>query len=217
MNANRPDLTDAGGPLYAFQLVSPLGPLCGVVSPSGLCMLRFGTIREETAFAGFPEQTQILLRVHAFYFGDGSPPYLYLVAGTPFADWMTALRKYLHGQSKQLDIPVDLRLAQTPFQRAVYEALLRVQPGQTTSYGELAQAVGKPQASRAVGQAVGHNPICIVVPCHRVLGKDGSLHGFAFGLAKKAALLKLEGVRPTSANWEREVRADSQEVRADSR
>lgn len=130
---------------------------------------------------------------------------------------MTALRKYLHGQSKQLDIPVDLRLAQTPFQRAVYEVLLRVQPGQTTSYGELAQAVGKPLASRAVGQAVGHNPICIVVPCHRVLGKDGSLHGFAFGLAKKAALLKLEGVRPTSANWEREVRADSQEVRADSR
>jgi O-6-methylguanine DNA methyltransferase len=55
---------------------------------------------------------------------------------------------------------------------------------------------GKPQASRAVGQAVGHNPICIVVPCHRVLGRDGSLHGFAFGLDKKAALLKLEGVSP---------------------
>ena len=66
---------------------------------------------------------------------------------------------------------------------------------------------------QAVGQAVGKNPIALIVPCHRVLGRDGSLHGFAFGLAKKAALLKLEGVNPalagSSRSWDREVRADS--------
>jgi len=133
--------------------------------------------------------------------------------GEPLSAWLGDLRRYLHGKSRSLAIPVDLRLARTPFHHAVYEELLRVKPGQTTTYGDVARLVGRPLASRAVGQAVGKNPIALIIPCHRVLGRDGSLHGFAFGLAKKAALLKLEGVDPalpgTSRSWDREVRADS--------
>jgi methylated-DNA-[protein]-cysteine S-methyltransferase len=88
----------------------------------------------------------------------------------------------------------DLRLAPsgTPFQLAVWEELRRIPAGGTTTYGELARRVGRPAASRAVGAAVGRNPISVIVPCHRVVGSDGSLTGFAGGLERKRALLALE-------------------------
>ena len=80
----------------------------------------------------------------------------------------------------------------TPFQRRVWEELQRIPYGQTISYGELARRIGKPDAVRAVGSANGANPIAIVVPCHRVIGADGSLTGFGGGLPVKKALLALE-------------------------
>ena len=80
------------------------------------------------------------------------------------------------------------------FQREVYDQLRRVPYGHVTSYGQLARDIGKPDQARAVGQAVGANPIPIVIPCHRVIGSDGSLTGFSGGLAAKVELLKLEGV-----------------------
>jgi len=88
------------------------------------------------------------------------------------------------------------------FQREVYERLLAIEYGHVSSYGKIAHEVGKPDQARAVGQAVGANPIPIVVPCHRVIASDGRLTGFAGGLAAKVALLKLEGVDVdgTSAN-----------------
>lgn len=91
----------------------------------------------------------------------------------------------------------DLRLAPqgTAFELAVWERLRAIPYGQTRSYGELARALGRPDAARAVGRANGANPIPIVVPCHRVIGADGSLTGFGGGLAAKQTLLELEGLR----------------------
>ena len=76
----------------------------------------------------------------------------------------------------------------------VWQALQDIESGCTTSYAELARRLGRPQAARAIGAAVGRNPVCIVVPCHRVLGTGGGLTGYAGGLERKTALLKLEGV-----------------------
>ena len=94
------------------------------------------------------------------------------------------------------DLPLDLS-GGTPFQQAVWRALLAIPSGATTSYGALARALGSPTAVRAVGAAVGRNPISIVVPCHRVLGAGGALTGYAGGLARKQALLRLEGAPPS--------------------
>ena len=90
------------------------------------------------------------------------------------------------------ELPLDLE-AGTSFQQAVWRALLQIPAGGTTSYGALGQCLGKPQASRAVGAAVGRNPVSVVVPCHRVLGTGGALTGYAGGLERKSALLRLEG------------------------
>ena len=95
------------------------------------------------------------------------------------------------------DLPLDLH--GTPFQRAVWQALLRIGAGATQSYGGIARAVGSPQAVRAVGAAVGQNPVSVIVPCHRVLGSVGSLTGYAGGVERKLALLQLEGARPGDA------------------
>jgi methylated-DNA-[protein]-cysteine S-methyltransferase len=86
----------------------------------------------------------------------------------------------------------------TPFQRRVWEMLQTIPQGKTTTYGEIARAIGSPRAVRAVGAAVGRNPVSIFIPCHRVIGRDGSLTGFAGGLQRKTWLLKHEGVSPIS-------------------
>ena len=91
------------------------------------------------------------------------------------------------------DIPIDF-VHGTPFQRSVWQALLGIGHGQSLTYGDIAQAVGRPAAVRAVGSAIGRNPISILVPCHRVLGRDGSLTGYAGGLHRKQALLQHEGL-----------------------
>lgn len=101
------------------------------------------------------------------------------------------LNEYFAGKRKTFKLPLDMR--GTPFQKNVWEALLVIPSGQTKSYGELAKQLGNPSASRAVGAAIGRNPISIVVPCHRVIGSSGKLTGFAGGLETKARLLGLEG------------------------
>ena len=100
------------------------------------------------------------------------------------------LAAYFAGKLYEFDLPLELN--GTPFQRTVWRELARVPFGATVSYGELARRVHKPQASRAVGAACGRNPLPIVIPCHRVIGKDGGLVGFAGGLSLKTALLELE-------------------------
>ncbi|MGE0347988.1 methylated-DNA--[protein]-cysteine S-methyltransferase [Hydrogenophaga sp.] len=102
------------------------------------------------------------------------------------------LGQYFAGQRTRFELPLDLQ-GGTPFQQRVWQALLGIAPGATTSYGSLSAAIGSPAAVRALGAAVGRNPVSIVVPCHRVLGADGSLTGYAGGLERKTALLALEG------------------------
>ena len=101
------------------------------------------------------------------------------------------LRRYFDGDAAPFELPLDLH--GTPFQLSVWQALLRIPPGRTCSYGELARSIGRPNAVHAVGAAVGRNPACLLVPCHRVLGRDGALTGYAGGVQRKRSLLALEG------------------------
>jgi methylated-DNA-[protein]-cysteine S-methyltransferase len=98
--------------------------------------------------------------------------------------------EYFAGARKSFDLPLDF--GGTPFQKKVWPELLNIPFGQTRTYGQIANAIGKPRAFRAVGAANGKNPISIVAPCHRVIGKDGSLTGFAGGLEAKECLLGIE-------------------------
>ena len=102
------------------------------------------------------------------------------------------LTAYFAGQKNGFDLPLDLS-AGSEFQQAVWQALLAIERGSTTSYGALSASIGRPSAVRAVGGAIGRNPLSIVVPCHRVIGSTGALTGYAGGLDRKIALLQLEG------------------------
>ncbi len=102
---------------------------------------------------------------------------------------------YFRGQRPSFALPLDLSSG-TPFQQAVWRVLLTIPAGQTRSYQDLAIALGKPSAARAVGTAVGRNPLSIIVPCHRVLGSMGQLTGYAGGLWRKQALLQGESPSP---------------------
>ena len=101
------------------------------------------------------------------------------------------LAEYFDGQRRHFGTPVDSTLG-TDFQRAVWKALRGIPMGHTTTYGELARRIGRPTAVRAVASAIGRNPISILVPCHRVIGSDGALTGYAGGVQRKASLLALE-------------------------
>ena len=100
------------------------------------------------------------------------------------------LQDYFAGKRSDFSVPFDF--SGTPFQKKVWEALARIPYGKTPSYGEIARQIGRPNAARAVGAAIGRNPISIIVPCHRVIGANGTLTGFAGGLENKATLLALE-------------------------
>ena len=102
------------------------------------------------------------------------------------------LADYFAGRRQHFDLPLDLSHG-TAFQQSVWQALLAIPAGRTTSYGAISAGLGNPAAVRAVGSAVGRNPISVIVPCHRVLGTNGSLTGYAGGLERKSALLELEG------------------------
>ena len=103
----------------------------------------------------------------------------------------TQIGEYFDGKRTAFDLPLDFR--GTDFQKSVWGALLTIPFGETRSYAEIARAVGRPTAFRAVGAANGRNPISIIAPCHRVVGSDGTLTGFAGGLEAKALLLRIEG------------------------
>jgi methylated-DNA-[protein]-cysteine S-methyltransferase len=112
---------------------------------------------------------------------------------TAFPDAVEQLEAYFAGERREFDLELDL--VGTSFQRQVWEALLTIPYGETRSYGQIAEQIGSPGASRAVGLANGHNPIGIIVPCHRVIGANGNLTGYGGGLDRKRALLALERSR----------------------
>ena len=109
---------------------------------------------------------------------------------TPYQQQLT---EYFAGVRREFDMPLDLR--GTPFQTAVWRALLQIPYGETRSYSDIATAIGRATAVRAVGAANGANPIPFVIPCHRVIGKNGTLTGYRGGIDIKAKLLRLEGIQ----------------------
>lgn len=109
------------------------------------------------------------------------------------APYIVELDDYFRGKRQIFNFPLDLR--GTEFQKDVWKALLNIPYGTTKSYSDIAIEINRPKAVRAVGAANGANPIPIVIPCHRVIGKDGSLTGFRGGLELKKELLKLEGIK----------------------
>jgi methylated-DNA-[protein]-cysteine S-methyltransferase len=119
-----------------------------------------------------------------------SPPADAIVDDAWFKDVASQLDAYFAGELMTFDLEMDM--IGTSFQRAVWTQLSAIPYGETISYGELAGRVGNPNASRAVGLANGRNPIAIIVPCHRVIGADGSLTGYGGGLERKTWLLDLE-------------------------
>lgn len=163
--------------LYYATTDSPFGPLTLVATPVGLCRV------------GLPGERRASLEAWVARWVGSGP-----LEENPAAlsEAMAQLREYFSRIRREFDLPLDLR--GTPFQCRVWEELRRIPYGQSVSYGELARRVGRPGAARAVGQAVGANPIPIIVPCHRVVGADSSLVGYGGGLEIKAALLRLEGV-----------------------
>ena len=102
------------------------------------------------------------------------------------------LKEYFLAKRTHFDVPLDIN-GGTIFQQSVWQALLKIPHGKTISYGDISRQIGNPSAVRAVGSAVGRNPLSLIVPCHRVLGGNGSLTGYAGGLDRKTALLTLEG------------------------
>jgi AraC family transcriptional regulator of adaptative response/methylated-DNA-[protein]-cysteine methyltransferase len=114
--------------------------------------------------------------------------------------WAKTILKYLRGNQSRLNLPLDVEA--TAFQRRVWEELRRIPYGITRSYKQIAQAIGRPKAVRAVARACATNPVSLVIPCHRVLRSDGSLGGYRWGLGRKRALLETESrqcPRPASA------------------
>ncbi|WP_404302176.1 methylated-DNA--[protein]-cysteine S-methyltransferase [Alicycliphilus denitrificans] len=166
--------------LLSCTIPTPLGDMLAVACAQGLCLLEFvgqqGVARE-------------LAQVEAARGGaaqTGDSPIL--------AQVRAELAQYFAGQRQRFGVPLDL--VGTPFQLAAWQALLGIPYGQTRSYAQQAKGIGKPTATRAVAAANGANKVSVIVPCHRVIGSDGSLTGFGGGLARKQALLALEGGAP---------------------
>ena len=159
---------------------SPLGPMIVAATERGLAGVWFAGQRHLPDHAGWPP----------------TPAHPVLVQA------VAQLFDYFACRRTTFDVPLDLQ-GGTPFQQSVWRALLAIPSGRTVSYGHLSREVGRPAAVRAVGAAVGRNPLSVVVPCHRVLGSDGSLTGYAGGLARKTALLTLEGALIADAHQSR--------------
>lgn len=152
------------------RLSSPLGGLVMARTPAGLAGLWFDGQRHHPGELHAPiDEQDSLMRQAA-----------------------EELAAFWRGEPVAFGVPLDLQ--GTPFQRAVWQALLEVPLGKTCSYRDLAARLGSTSATRAVGAAVGRNPVSVIVPCHRVLGSNGGLTGYAGGLERKAALLQLERV-----------------------
>lgn len=162
--------SEAGAPRRVTRVVdSPLGPITMTAEGDALVALDFGAPSAATDDGA----------------GHRSP-----AAERVLDDAARQLAAYFSGELREFDLP--LRSRGTPFQTAVWAALREIPYGETRSYADIARRVGRPTAVRAVGRANGQNPLSIVVPCHRVIGSDGSLTGYAGGVERKRALLELE-------------------------
>ncbi|HEY0139362.1 MAG TPA: methylated-DNA--[protein]-cysteine S-methyltransferase [Thermoanaerobaculia bacterium] len=166
---------------YAAILDSPIGPLTVVVDDAG----RLTRIEFEKRFLGVPRSSSGSSATDP---RNSEEPEELNVARC--AHVITQLNEYFNGKRTTFDVTLELR--GTEFQKAVWNELLNVPYGATISYGELARRIGRPDAVRAVGSANGANPVPIIVPCHRIIGANGTLTGYGGGLPRKQQLLALE-------------------------
>ncbi|HET91747.1 MAG TPA: methylated-DNA--[protein]-cysteine S-methyltransferase [Chloroflexi bacterium] len=157
------------------HLDSPIGPVWIATTNVGLCLVKLGDEQ--------PDEFLAWLTRHQQAESPREEP-------DRLAPALTQLREYFSRLRRAFDLPLDLR--GTPFQRQVWDEIARIPYGTTTTYGEIARRIHRPRAARAVGGANGANPLPIIIPCHRVIGADGSLIGYGGGLERKAALLRLE-------------------------
>jgi methylated-DNA-[protein]-cysteine S-methyltransferase len=161
--------------LFLDSLDSPIGSIHLVSDGEHLCAAHFGEVDEGLA-------RPLRMRFGAFEFAPATDP----IGAT------AAFRAYFTGDFTALEC-LSLEAGGTPFQRLVWSALRDVPAGAVSSYGAIAQRIGRPSAARAVGHANGQNPVCIVVPCHRIIGAAGDLTGYGGGLDRKRWLLAHEG------------------------
>jgi AraC family transcriptional regulator of adaptative response/methylated-DNA-[protein]-cysteine methyltransferase len=160
-----------------FYAISPcgLGKLLVAATERGLCRVELGTTDDallQDLGREFPEADSIERDDAAL------------------GRFVTELLRRIDGAKPREDLPLDIQV--TAFQRRVYEELLRIPTGETRSYAEIAEAIGQPSASRAVGNACATNPVALAIPCHRVLRNNGSLGGYAWGIERKQALISAE-------------------------
>ena len=166
--------------LHCTTMDSAIGPLFLAASSHGLVALEFDAVPGQQSIR--PNPRDLRAGKQGFTF-DESPRTLRL--------YVSELEEYFAGQRREFTFPLDLR--GTDFQLACWRALLAIPYGETRTYADIARAVGKPNAFRAVGMANNRNPIAIVVPCHRVIASDGTFCGYGGGLDVKRKLLELEG------------------------
>jgi methylated-DNA-[protein]-cysteine S-methyltransferase len=171
MTSKRPELLN----LTLDRIETPVGIVLLVVDPEGAV--------RALDFVGYEERMMRLLRRH---YGDAP-----LAAGRAPEAVRTAVAAYFAGDLAALD-ELTVKTAGTEFQRSVWAALRTIPAGETRTYGQLATAIGKPKAVRAAGLANGQNPVAVIVPCHRVIGANGTLTGYAGGLERKQWLLDHE-------------------------
>jgi methylated-DNA-[protein]-cysteine S-methyltransferase len=167
---------EATAPTIAWQhWTTPIGPLFLAAGDEGLIRISYQD-SEADFLAGFDRRARLVEDSHAL------------------APYRQQLGEYFDGDLESFTMPLDLSRL-TDFQRRVLSTIARIPAGAVWTYRQVAVAVGKPKAARAVGQALGSNPLPIVLPCHRVIASDGTLGGYAGGLAIKRKLLKHEGAQ----------------------
>jgi AraC family transcriptional regulator of adaptative response/methylated-DNA-[protein]-cysteine methyltransferase len=154
---------------------SPIGRMLVGATRKGVCLVRFGDSDEELE-AGLRREYPYAVKKRD---------------DQALCAWRDALLEHLRGHTPDGRLPLDIRA--TAFQKRVWNYLQQIPRGRTQSYSEVARGIGRPRAVRAVARACATNPVSIAIPCHRVIGSDGSLTGYAWGIEKKKKLLEMEG------------------------
>jgi len=163
--------------IFYGETDSPIGPLTIVCTPKGICKLEFGSVEE--TFANIQAWAKRHFLKSEMIRDDEQ-----------IAPVVRQLQEYFNGERLGFDLP--LHLQGTSFQKRVWEALMQIPHGETRTYKEIAQSIGAEKAVRAVGNANNKNPLPIIIPCHRVIGSNGSLVGYGGGVDKKQYLLEIE-------------------------
>lgn len=164
--------------IYFTEMDSPIGTITLATSDKGICFIEFGSVKTTCSAA---QRKLNKLQIHAELKNDDVPLY----------EAKRQISEYFSAERETFDLPLDL--IGTNFQKLVWDQLTNIPYGVTKSYKQIALEIGAPKAVRAIGGANNQNPVPIIVPCHRVIGSNGSMVGYGGGLDKKEALLRLEG------------------------